>query len=277
MLDKETLVAAIEAVRPKTIDVPGIGPVLVTPDNYQVHDLDHLQEAPRRLQQTVNLHDAGEFVEFVNRFKKISSTIFVVPELTLGPRACLMATCVIDYHADLDAPNWGGFRVNLLAAPSQEYRLLNGIISAGLTDQATFAKNLRDVASLCHSHSAGELLEIVRTMQLSSKGDFKSFEDDLSGSVDFRYDLKVSASAGTTEKKLSVPEELRFYLPVLVGGSAVGITTRLLYRIPKESGGQVSLGLEMPDRVWIEKAAVDHTAKLIGEQTELMTVIGSIS
>jgi len=255
------------------------------PDGVTLESLAPFREYPERIKQTVIVDSASDFCAYVNRFKNADSTIFINPQI--GDFGSDLARCVIDYHnaprmtpppeslsGDAQA-RWNEHQCVLRVVPSPEYALLLAFHKAGVMDQFAFAQKLQDAARFITSHSAAEILEIARTISLTSKGSFKTFEDDFSGSVDFKYDLQVSASAGSTEKRLQVPREVTFHCPILLGGALIEIRAELIYRVPPSAAEKVQLGLRLPDKAWMEREAIMAVSDELHTQTELQTLVGT--
>jgi len=261
--------------------IPCDTPVAALPSGYKIESLENYQKSPNLIRQKISTIFDGHFVQYVNIYKTEHSIISVTPNLSNVGKGKTLATCIIDYHEPMDedtgltAPHWGSHVISLLAQPSPEYQLLIDL-DGQILGQADFALKLRDIARFSTSHKAAELIDIVRTMTLTSAGSFESIEDDFSGSVKFGYDVQVKASAGTAHRKLEVPRTITFDAPLLTGGPIVQIETELLYRIPKEPGGKVQLGLRLPNRRWQEIEAIESTAKQLADKTGLLTIVGEI-
>lgn len=258
----------------KAIEHPDLaGPVLALPPDWRHHDLESLAIAPNRVRQTLTMQRLGDFLAYLKRYLQTHSLVVFAPELTLGKP---LARCIVDYHvpmAETAAARWGSHRAVFQPVPSLAYALLLEF-DGKLFDQSEFARRLRDVARFCSSHAAADLLELVRTLNLTSKGAFQTYDDDLSGSVSMRFELEVSATAGTQQKKLDVPRELTFTLPLLDQGEPQQIRAELAYRVPNGSGQKVQLGLRLPDRMWIERDLIDALAAKIVADTGLLTIVG---
>lgn len=271
-------------------DVPGVSaPLAVAPDDFKVHDLEAFAERPTRIRETVVLTGLTSFIPYVNRFKNHSSTIFVVPDLSQLSKSSTLATAVIDYHLakplqlvdgsgppEVLAPGarWGSHKVTLKASPSLAYAKLLEIDSK-LMAQDEFARWVEGMARFATSHAAADLIELARTLQLTSKGAFKTFDDDFSGSVGFVYDVQVRADAGSAERRLTVPQEIVFQVALIDGLDEVPVPVKFLYRVPAEVGGKVQVGIKIIDRLWLEKAAIDTVAAKLHADTELDVFVGS--
>jgi uncharacterized protein YfdQ (DUF2303 family) len=211
------------------------GQAAVVPDGYKLADLEQFLAKPRRVREKVKLYNVADFVAYVMRFKTPQSTIFVTPNLDDVGAAKPLAIAVIDYHGD--EPTWNDHTASLIPTKSPAYEALVALDKEGLMAQDQFALRLRDLARFCASHPAAEILEIVSTMTLTSTGAFASLSDDASGSIRLPADL--------------------------------------LYRVPKQAGQPVQLGIRLPERRWLELELVRQVADDVRQQTSLMTIVGT--
>lgn len=271
------LISAIQSQGPQLLERDGAaGPLGVIPDGMSVVDLEKYGLAPTSIRQSVELHNLADFTSLVNRFKNAASIIFVSPNLKSLAGGGTLATAVIDYHGK-DSPAWGNNTITLKARASLAYEKLMAL-DGKLMPQPEFAVAIEDVSAFASSIARGDLLEVAQTLRLTSKGDFSSFNDEASGSVDFRYALQVNASAGTSvERKLSVPAQVTFRVAVLDGLDAVDVPVKLLYRTPNSSSDKVQMGFKILDRAWIEDAALQQVAETISEGTELEAFKGGFT
>lgn len=255
-------------------------PFMLVPDGFSLESLQQFASTPLRVKTHPTVRTPDQFIAYVNRYKNPSSIIFVTPDLDgIGSKA--LATAIIDYHRHSEGgdgendPRWGEHRVSLLASTSPEYQLLSSI-DGKLMPQEEFALHVKNLARFATSIPPAELLEVVRTLTLTSSGSFASLSDDISGSVNLKYQLEVNANAGSTqERKLTVPADVVFELPILLGGSVFGVRAELLYRVPQQAGGKVSMGFRLPDRKFLELEILSKVARDCEAATELLTVTGT--
>lgn len=241
----------------------------------QQHDL---RTRPERVNTDVTLLGIPSFNAYVNRFKNEDSTIFVTPNLSKLADNMTLATAHLEYHEDgagvsSAAPAFLTHNARLTARPSLVYAKLLGL-DGRLLDQPTFAQALEDIARYSSSHAAADLLEVARTINLTSKGDFKNYEDDFSGSTEFRFDLRVAANAGTQERKLIVPSVIEFRCPLIDGLSDEVVSAKFMYRVPNGPEGKVQLGIKIVDRAYLEEKAIGEAANAIAEATNLPVYVG---
>lgn len=268
------------AARPRELDLAFTDAVALPP-GYTLADAEKWASAPRRLVQHVKLRNLADFLAYIARYKNPDSLVLIAPNLTAIGTGEALATATLDYHhsehagAGMVAPRFGSHVVSLHPTPSPAYALLCAM-DGKIVEQDVFAQQLRDLTRFCTSHPAAELLEIVRTLTLSSSGEYQSHTDDVSGSVRFRYQVQVDARAGTTERTLTVPTSITFRVPVFIGDkTATEIGAEYLYRPPAQSGGKVRMGIRMPERLWLENELMERTADKIREATGLLVAVGT--
>lgn len=257
--------------------VPDAGtaaPIAAVPDGVQLKSLEQLLPAPLRTVGTTRLHQYPAFVAYVNKYKTPDGMIFVAPDIAFRTGGTL-AHAVLDFPAP-DKPSWSGHCAELIVQPSIEYKMLTDL-DGKLLEQDVFARSMLNLARFCTSMSAADLLELAQKLTLTSKGAFRSINDDLSGSVSVAYDVQVSAKvdSGTTTKNIDVPSSISFNLPMLLGGSPVSINADLLYRIPDEAGGKIKLGIRLPDRVYVERDVLEALVAQLSTDTNLAVAVGS--
>ncbi|MGD9643785.1 MAG: DUF2303 family protein [Elusimicrobiales bacterium] len=204
-------------------------------------DDDHF-DRPAHLEKTSTLVRTSDVVAYVNRYKTENSLI----ELSAEPKAGqIVAAVTLDYHE----PGPGGQRhgkhvVKLQARTTWQYDLLKSL-SNGQLPQDVFALSVRDLAPYVRSMDAADLLELVRSLALTSKGEHKTQEDEFSGSVDFIYNVQVKASAGTTERRVQVPQRIVWEIPVFLGGKPQTIETDFTYSVPASAADKIKMGLRL--------------------------------
>lgn len=250
-------------------------PVAAVPDGVTLRSLESLLDKPVRISGMTNFREYPSFIDYVKQYKQEGARIFVSPDLTFSKNEQL-AICYLDFPAP-GKPVYSEHMARLLVQPSLEYRKLMELDNQ-LLSQDDFARRLRDVARFCTSLPAADLLEIANKLTLTSKGDFKSITDDITGAVSFAYDVQVKATlgapAGSTPKTLEIPTNISFHLPLLLGGREVSLDAELLYRIPEEAGGKIKMGLRLPNRLYDERDLLQALVQSIGTDTGVETAVG---
>ena len=274
-MENNLIKALVAALATPTILQQDGRELAAVPDNFQIESLERFREAPDRTRAELTMNGLDSFCSYVNRFKEAAaSTVFVTPNLKSLQEGMTLATAVIDFPQDYNDPRWGEHVVRMAARPSQAYAKLIAL-DGKLLPQSDFARALEDIARFSSSHPAAELLEVAQTISLTSKGDFKSYEDDFSGSTEFRFDLAVKANAGSQERRLIVPTHIGFHVPLIDGLEDVDVQVKFLYRVPAEPGGKVLLGIQIVDRPWLEEAAINRAANAIRDKTALDVFVGT--
>lgn len=253
-----------------------LAPLAAVPEGVRLKSLEQLMDRPSAIAGYVTLHRYSDFVAYVNDFKQEGARIFVSPDMTFQKSATL-ANAVLDYPQP-GKPAWARHFAVLKVEPSLEYKLLTALESAGLHDQDKFALALRDLSRFCTSLSGADLLEIVQSLTVASKGEFASIQDDFTGSVRFGYDVQVTAkSEAATRKNVTIPQVISFNMPVLLGAGPVDLNVELLYRVPNQAGGKVQMGIRFPDKKFVERAVLEETADKLAGDTKLTVAVGDSS
>lgn len=272
---KEALQAIVPA--PALIEVAGAAtPVVGVPDNYTLVHVDEKNLAkPNQIAAAIEFRQYKEWVAYVNSYKQDGARVAIENDLALRAGGKL-ATAYLDFPKPGE-PRWARHTAVLVVQPSLEYACLTALDSK-LLAQDTFAREIVKVARFCTSLSQADLIELAQKLTLTSKGDFRSINDDLSGSVDFLYDVKVSAKVdGMTSKQIAVPSGFSFNMALIHGGAAVDVPTEFAYRVPEEAGGKISLGIRIPDRLYIERDYLEDVVATINKDTDLPTAISSLT
>lgn len=272
-LSIDTIREIVDRLGPQLVEIDPARAVAALPENFKLQDLEHYLPTPKRLKAHPHVTRIADFIEYVNRFKSGASAIFVASNV--ADAGGKLATAILDYHPALPAPaaSWCEHRVTLQLEPSPEYAMLCAI-DGKLLPQAEFAQKLSDLARFVRSHPTAELLEVVRSMQLMTKGEFVSETDEQSGSRRFLFNVQVDAKAATKSgKSLDVPKTITLAARVY-GDEPSLVTAELLYRVPKAEGEQLHLGIRLPDRKWLERDVIDQVTASIRTQTGLLTVVG---
>lgn len=303
-MDINELFRAIKATLPYSLVREENAPkgLVVIHNDYNLLDTEQFNTRPDEIRTSLTLQGIPSFVTYVNRFKDDDSTIFVSPDISSLGKGQVLATAVLDYHESAgrplpvpvtpegeviegeaslgtlpmtNAPRWGRHTVALSARPGLVYEKLCKAHSHGVMDQPEFAKLIDELARHAVGIPAADLKEIARTLALTSKGDFKTADDDVSGSVDLVYNVQVQASAGTADRRLSVPLEITFAASLIDGQAPVHVACKLKYRVPEQAGAKIRLGLEILDKDWLESESIKEVTEDLSRQTGLPAYVGT--
>lgn len=232
-------------------------PFVVTPEGFEIHHLEHLLPAPKKIAAAVKLMDVDSFVLYVLKHRSDSTSIYGVR----GSQPRFVA--VIDDHAK-DAPAWQRHKAEYACPLSDEWKTWTGKENDGKpkpqSDFARFIEN--NLIDIIEPESA-EILTVSRTLEAKKKVEFASAVRLDNGDVQFTYNEDTAGTAG--KGQINVPERFTLAIPVFEGGPLYKITARLRYRIAE--GGVLNMWyeLERPHKV------IEHAAKEVWEQIEVGT------
>jgi len=266
----DALRAAIVGVQP--VESKTAAPLVAVPNGFELKSLENYMPAPARIEGNVQLYRYSDFVAYVNKYKGSDARIFVDKDLAFTSGGEI-ATAALDYPTP-GKPGWSEHNATLNVAPSIEYARLREI-DGKLLDQDKFALTVKDLARFVTGISASDLLEILQKMTLTAKGEFRSIMDELTGSVNFGYDVKVDAKLDSTSTRtLEIPTTIGFGMKLLKGGTEQPVVTELCYRVPSGPGGKVQLGLRIVDRQYLEDDVLTAVADSLVKDTALPVAIG---
>ena len=269
----DTIREIVERLGPQLVDIDPAKAVAALPNDFKLQDLEQYLPAPKRVRANPHVTRITDFIEYVNTFKTGASVIFIAP--SVSSTESKLATAILDYHPAVPAhtASWCDHRVTLQLEPSPEYQMLIGL-DGKLLPQSEFAQKLSDLSRFVTSHASADLLEVVRGLQLMTKGEFVSEIDEQSGSRRFQFNVQVAANATTkTGKSLDVPKNITLQARVY-GDAPSTVVAELLYRTPKAEGEQLHLGIRLPERKWLERDVIDQITSQIRTSTGLLTVVG---
>ncbi len=210
-------------------------PVLVTPPEHTVHNLEHLLEQPTRMRGTIKATTPMSFVRAVEDGCITTARVYV------DERAGTF-TAVLN-HGGQDDPGWGDYRVTYAPAYSLEFEPWLRICSTPQLSQSDLVRFLEDYYPDISSMSGGDALAMVRDFRVSMSGSFASATNLSNGSIEFAYSME-NRGKGSIE----VPEVLVITLPMFEGTEAIQISVRFRYRL-NEGALKFTLELAGFDRV----------------------------
>ncbi len=240
-MSEENIKTAIEAGvaigAPKTI---GAGSFAVLPEDYETHDLEDYQEAPRRTRAEVSMADVESFIAYWNRFKYSESTIF-------ADREHNNIVGVVDYHGK--KPTFCSHRAVYAPPYSEEWKRWKEA-SGRRMKQVEFAYFIEENASDVFDPTAAQMIEISQSIKASKKGEFLEDRRLSDGSVQLTYNEEVETHTG--RNNLKVPESFMLGLPVFFNGVKYEVEAKLRVRIDK---GQLMLWFDLHRAEYVEQDA----------------------
>lgn len=242
---------------------PGVHPFVVVPDGFNLTDLEHMMDAPRRIRQAVSLTDEASFLAYLEEFKTENTRIF-------ANRDKSTLTAVIDYHGGEDAPSWCSHLATLTLEKSPEWLTWTAKNGQQLS-QTAFAEFLEDnVADVVEPDDA-TILEAAKGLEAKKTVHFKSGVNLDNGSVQFTYAEDVN---GTTSKAaLKVPTRFVLGLSPYTGGQPIKVQARLRYRINNDVLTFTYL-IERPHKVL--EFAFDKVLESVASETQIKPLLGRV-
>ncbi|MBZ5619879.1 MAG: YfdQ family protein [Acidobacteriia bacterium] len=194
----------------------------VVPEDYKIESLEQFMSSPLRIEQTVELHDAASFIEYVDEFGNPEvSRIFFDQEHE-------RFEVIIDYHGGNGAPGWCEHVAGFVARRSEEFKAWMAQNKKQMT-QVDFARFLEDNLPDIVEPEGATLLEIALTFEAKKDVEFASGVRLQTGQIQFTYNevVRGAAQKGT----LDVPEQFILGIPIHVGGPAYRIPVRFRWRL----------------------------------------------
>lgn len=235
--------------------------------------------APRRIEQRVNLQDAGSFIDYVNRFKTDATLIFA--KLT-ETNATLEA--VFDYHQNIESdmfPDHCAHRAVFTTLETPDWKAWSAADRMQM-DQVKFATWLEDNSQLIRQHekfpdapSAADILELVRSLHGHSNARFNTALrlDNGAFSVSYDEDVVVRGTSTTKSDGMELP-------PILCGGVAVYhgaepylVPARLKVRVNEK---KLVLWFETINKPGIIRESIMAITKQVAEKTGLVPLLGGV-
>jgi len=256
----ETAINAV-ASRAPTHEAPDGSKIVIVPEGYKT--VDYPPAMPRRVIQSVTLHDRDSLVAYVNRFKTPDTRLFAEPGFLAGGQAKIVA--VIDYHG-AEKPDHGGHVATYAPRYSEQWQRWHKACSAPMK-QAEFAEFIEEVRADIVEPDAAKLLDIVRTFKASKRVEFDSVVYQPNGDVKLAFDERTEQK-GTSG---NLPEVMKLGIPVYFRGTPYAVPVLVRYRV---GNGAVGFQLKMDRSDIIEDAAFNEMATAAGEATGIDFYLG---
>jgi uncharacterized protein YfdQ (DUF2303 family) len=275
MIPKETLDAIlalnkpeIQFGRPDTTNGESI-PFVVIPQSQKVESLEELFP-PARIKRTVNLLEAGSFIEYVNRFKTANTLIFANVSET-GANF----TAMLDYHGaapDLK-PAYCAHVAKFEAVETPEWKIWKAANRKPM-NQVDFATFLEDNQSLFVEPTGADLLELVRTLHGHRNARFNTALRLDNGSYSVSYDEDVVVKGTSTAKsgEMELPPLIQAGLAVFQGADAYKVSARLKSRCEDR---RLVLFFETVALHQIVRESIMLLVKQISEGTKIVPMLGN--
>lgn len=217
--DIQAAINAGKALAIQPIEIGG-SPILVTPEGYEVNELDHLRESPTAIQQQTEHTTAESFIDYFNEFSEAHSVIFVDDEKHTF-------NAILDYH---DAtPRWCLHTANFQLKNTPEWDNWRGNNKKSMT-QEDFGRFIEENLEEIIKPSGAEMLEIALSIQAKTETKFSKAVRLDNGQLQLTYHEEINGTAGATGH-MKIPETFTIGLKLYEGSEPYQMEARLRYRI----------------------------------------------
>lgn len=231
---------AQQAAKPNKLDP---GAIYAVPDDnggIKVVTTDDYAASPRRVTRSAIARDPATFLAYLDYRGVGGGPLEVWADLNSRS-----ITGIIDGGA-----GWRGDRVTLQLEHSAEWLAWSGA-SGNLSSQAAFSDFLEDQISVIAEPDGAVLLEIVQSIQGSTKATWQSADWLDNGARAFAWVEEVEAKAGR-KGKLEIPSRFTLGLRPFTTSEPFRVTANLRYRIDH---GNLLIGFKLPELVRVVESA----------------------
>lgn len=275
MLNKDTLDTILGLTKPE-IQFGNVGsensqstPFVVIPQSQKVESLESLFP-PQRINRTVNLLEAGSFIEYVNRFKTANTLIFANVSETGAA-----FTAMLDYHSPAPElkPAYCKHIAKFEAVETPEWKVWKSANRQPM-NQVQFATFLEDNQSLFVEPTGADLLELVRTLHGHRNARFNTALRLDNGSYSVSYDEDVVVKGTNTAKsgEMELPPMIQAGLAVFQGADPYKVSARLKSRCEDR---RLVLFFETVSMHAIVRESIMLLVKQITEGTKIVPMLGN--
>lgn len=197
--------------------------VVVTNSDQQVStiDLSPYQEAPARINRSIELAEVKSFVDYWQKFSNPSSII-------LADLETRRFKAIFDYH-EPKKPAWESHSATLVCKTSTEWNTWKGSNNKHM-DQIAFAEFIESNSIDIVVPAAASMKEMALTLQAKTKVDFSSGVRLDNGQVQLKYQEVIDGTAGP-KGDMKIPENFTLALRVFQGGDKYEVECYLRWRI----------------------------------------------
>lgn len=238
---------------------------LALPPGWNLHEIDEEKRLsnPLRKRATVEINDAGSFVDYIKRHGSLSdSTIWCVADYKAGK---VKFTGILNDHGESpEEAAWRDHRASFAPEFSEEWVRWNGQHKKSFNQQdfaAFIEDNLKDIASVDGSPSGAQMLEMALTFEANQDMRFKSALRLQNGGVQMSF---VQDDDAQTLQKMQVFDRFSIGFPVFWNGDAYRLDARLRYRV---RDGKLTFWFELIRQDKVLEAATQTLIKQIRELT----------
>lgn len=209
-------------------------PFVLVPAGYTAAPLESHLKAPILTRQHVSVINPDSFVDYADRFKSPNTVLFS-PDFEYDKPVTMVAA--IDYHGP-SAPSHVKHTVTLVNPLSEQWKRWTGIDDEWLT-QAQLARFLEENVFDITSPGQADMVEIVRELEATKSGLFRSGVRLSNGSTQLTWNEEVQAT--TKNGMMEVPEKIKIVVPVFKGDKSYEFDLWFRYRI---NDGKLALSVQ---------------------------------
>jgi len=192
--------------------------IIAMSEKSRTESLERFQERPNRIEHTATLVSSGAFIDYVNRFKGPSTSIYLD---IFGDYPSFSA--LLDHH-DPKAPSWNKHRAVFAPKVSLEWKAWTALHNGGAIDQAGLVAFMEDHANDLHEPSPAAMLTAVQQFEAVETHKYNSAINLDNGNMQLTY-VKDGG-----QRKVTFPHTLDLYIPMLENEDKVFVQGRLRYK-----------------------------------------------
>lgn len=261
MHDEDSIIRTAQvAAGPRELAPGTIYAVLSSDGGVALIDTDQWEAIPRRVHRTTTVSDPESFLAYLNQ-----RGAYELGGLEVwADQRSLSVVGIID-----GGRGWRCDRVELKLTPSPEWEKWTAR-SGKLESQTNFADFVEDSLSNIAEPDGATLLEIIQSMQGTTKVTWQSAEWINNGARAFQYVEDIEATAGR-KGRLEVPARFTLGLRPFVGAAPYRVTVNLRYRIDK---GTLLVGFTLPDLSQVVEQSFAEVAEKITQGVTVPVLYG---
>ncbi|MFT4225335.1 DUF2303 family protein [Micropruina sp.] len=260
--EAESIAVLARATVPPVVLEPGQIYARVNEGEVVVDDTDDYAEKPRRVIRSATVRDADSFLSYVEQRQADRSGFEVWADVEK-----LTVTGVLDGH-----DGWRGDQVRLQLQYSPEWKAWTAL-SGKLQAQLEFADFVEDQLSAIAEPDGAALLEIIQSMQGTTKVAWQSADWLDNGARAFQWVEEVDAKAGR-RGKLEIPSKFTLALRPFVGSDPFKVVANLRYRIEH---GLLRVGFKLPELGRVVEQAFDDVLNTVAAGVSVEIIAGQPS
>jgi uncharacterized protein YfdQ (DUF2303 family) len=237
------------------------GSFVIVPEGMTVKDIPNQEWIGNHVRQSIALVHPGSLSEYLNTYKDCDgrTAIFADPENSV-------ITAILNYH-EAGAVNRCDHRATLKIPFDETYARwakMDGVA----TDQVDFARFLEEHAIDIVEPDAGSIVEIARSLEVSTAIDFKRAVNLSNGNVQIQY---VEQDSTRVNGSFEIPKAITIRTPVYFGGDPEPVKFYFRY-IARQ--GSLKFRLDMHRRTYVEREAFLKISGSIGDATFVPVYLG---